>query len=81
MISSDKDRKLVASAIREISDSMTRIDAEKDLIKDIVQVTFEKHEIDKKTIRKIAGIYHKANLDEVRTSNEEVNDLYEELFQ
>jgi predicted RNA binding protein with dsRBD fold (UPF0201 family) len=80
MISSPEDRKKVAKAIKEISDSMTRIDAEKDLIKDIIQVTFENHQIDKKHIRKLASIYHKQNMSEVKYEYDEVETLYEELF-
>jgi|TARA_R110000803_G_scaffold50693_3_gene105027 hypothetical protein len=77
---SPADQKKVVGAIKELSDSMTRIDAEKDLIKDIVQVTFENHEIDKKHIRKLASIYHKANMDEVRTEFDDLESLYETLF-
>lgn len=80
MISSVEDRKKVAKAIQEISDSMTRIDAEKDLIKDIVQVTYENHEIDKKHLRKLATIYHKQNMSDVKNEYDEVETLYEELF-
>lgn len=80
MLSTNEDKKKVANAIKEISDSMTRIDAEKDLIKDIIQVTYENHEIDKKHIRKLASIYHKQNMSEVRYEYDEVETLYEELF-
>ena len=80
VISSPEDKKRIASAIKELSDSMTRIDAEKDLIKDIVQVTYENHGIDKKHLRKLATIYHKANINEVRTEHDEIETLYEELF-
>ena len=58
-----------------------RIDAEKELMKDIVDVTAEKYEIDKKQFRKIANIFHKRNLEEARTETNEVFELYEELFQ
>ena len=75
-----EDKKKVAGAIKELSDSMTRIDAEKDLMKDIVQVTFENHGVDKKHIRKLATIYHKANMAEVRTEYEDLEALYEVLF-
>ena len=51
-----EDKKRFGNAIKEMSDSMTRMDAEKDLIKDIVQVTFENHGVDKKHLRKLAGI-------------------------
>ena len=80
MISSPEDKKKVANAIKEISDSMTRMDAEKDLIKDIIQVTYENYGIDKKHLRKLAAIYHKQNMSEVRNEYDEVESLYEELF-
>lgn len=75
-----EDKKKVADAIREMSDSMLRIDAEKELMKDIVDVTNEKYEIDKKHFRKLAVIYHKQNMEEQRSESGEVFDLYEELF-
>jgi len=74
------DKKRIGNAIKEMSDSMTRMDAEKDLIKDIVQVTFENHGVDKKHLRKLASIYHKSNMAEVRTENDDIDTLYEELF-
>lgn len=74
------DKKRIGNAIKEMSDSMTRMDAEKDLIKDIVQVTFENHGVDKKHLRKLAGIYHKSNMAEIRTENDDIDTLYEELF-
>jgi hypothetical protein len=80
MISNAEERKKVASAIKEISDSMTRIDAEKELIKDIVQVTSENHEIQKKHVSKLATIYHKQTLTDFKYDFEEVEGLYEELF-
>ena len=81
MISNNEDRKKVANAIQEISNSMTRIDAEKDLIKDIVDQTSEKFELDKKHLRKLATIYHKQNLTEVKTDFDEIENLYQEIFQ
>ena len=59
---------------------MTKMDAEKDLIKDIIQATYENHGIDKKHLRKLAIIYHKQNLSEVKHEYDEVESLYEELF-
>lgn len=80
IVSNPEDRKRIASAIKELSDSMTRIDAEKDLMKDIIQVTYENHGIDKKHLRKIANVYHKQNLSEVKNEQEEFETLYEQLF-
>ena len=78
MIGPDKEK--VASAVREMSDSMLRIDAERELMKDIVDVTNEKYGVDKKHFRKISNIFHKRNLEESRTEANEVYELYEELF-
>lgn len=75
------DKQKLASVIKELSDSMTRVDAEKDLQRDIIQVTFENEGFDKKKLRKLATMYHKQNAVEVRTEADEVFELYEELFQ
>lgn len=75
-----EDIKRIQGSIKEISDSMTRIDAEKELIKDIIQVTFENHGVDKKKLRKLASIYHKQNLNDVQSETSEVIELYEHLF-
>lgn len=75
-----EEKKAVKGAIQEMSNSMLRIDAEKELMKDIVQVTFEKYGVDKKHFRRLASIYHKSNMDEVRTEFDDVETLYEELF-
>jgi hypothetical protein len=78
--SDPKERKRIAGAIQELSDSMTRVDAEKDLQRDIIQVTHENHGIDKKYIRKMAAIYHKQNLNEVRGEMDDVETLYETVL-
>ena len=74
------EKKAVAGAVQEMSDCMVRIEAEKELMKEIVDVTFEKYGVDKKYFRKIANIFHKRNMDEVRTEQETVESLYEDLF-
>ena len=53
MISNPADRKKIKDALQEISDSMTRISAEKDLIKDIIGDLNEQFEIDKKILNKM----------------------------
>lgn len=75
------DKQKLANVIKELSDSMTRVDAEKELQRDIIQVTFENEGFDKKKLRKLATMYHKQNVTEVRTEAEDVFELYEELFQ
>tara|TARA_R110002124_G_C8834345_1_gene504992 strand:+ start:811 stop:1056 length:246 start_codon:yes stop_codon:yes gene_type:complete len=80
MISSPADKQKIKGAIKELSDSMLRTDAEKDLQKDIIEVTFEDTGIDKKYLRKIATIYHKQSMNDVKSDYEEVEALYDQLF-
>ena len=75
-ISNPEDRKKIKNALVEISNSMTRIEAEKDLIKNIVTDLADNFEIDKKHINAMAKIYHKQNFSEERTKNEEFEVLY-----
>jgi len=74
------EKKAVAAAIQEMSDSMVRIEAERELMKDIVDVTNEKYGVEKKHFKKLANIFHKRNMDEVRGEHETLENLYEELF-
>jgi len=76
-----EDKKKLEKAIQEMSNSMTRIDAEKDLIKDIIQETHDSLGVEKKYIRKLATIWHKQNVNEVKTETDEIMELYEELFE
>lgn len=75
-ISNPEDRKKIKNAIIEISDSMTRIEAEKDLIKQITEDVAENFEISKKHISTMAKIYHKQNFAEEQTKNDEFEILY-----
>lgn len=74
------EKKAVAGAVQEMSDCMLRMEAERELMKEIVDVTFEKYGVEKKYFKKLATIFHKRNLDEVRGEHETVESLYEDLF-
>lgn len=75
--SSPTDRQAVQKALQEISASLTRIDAEKDLIKDILVTVQDNQNIPKKYMRKMARIYHKQNFTEVQQEQEDLETLYE----
>lgn len=76
-ISSVDDKKKFLGAVREISASMIRIEAERDLIKETVKDLADTFSIAKKTVSKIAVTYHKQNLAEVEQQHEEFVELYE----
>lgn len=74
---SNTDRQAIQKALQEISASLTRIDAEKDLIKDILTTVQDNQNIPKKYMRKMAKIYHKQNFNEVQQEQEDLETLYE----
>lgn len=78
-ISNPEDKKKFLNAIVEISNSMTRTEAERDLINEIIKDLSEEFDINKKIIRKIAKAYHKQNLNEEQQDHDEFVELYEEV--
>ena len=76
-IQSEEDRKKLRGAIQEISNSMTRTEAERDLIKEIVKEMSDLFQIPKKTIKKIATTYHRQTLTQEVADHEDFVDLYE----
>ena len=75
--SSPEDRKKIRGALEEISNSLTRIEAERDLIKEILQDVEDKFELPKKYTRKVAKIFHKQNFADVKTEQEDLETIYE----
>jgi len=75
--SDEQTKKRIRSALEEISNSMTRMGAERDLIKNILQDVENDTQVPKKYIRKMATIFHKQNLNEVKAENDDVETLYE----
>ena len=75
--SSPDDRKKIRGALEEISNSLTRIGAERSLIKEILQDVEDKFELPKKYTRKVAKIFHKQNFAEVKTEQEDLETIYE----
>ena len=78
-VSSPVDRKKILDAMREISNSMTRIAAERDLMKDIVKDVSDNFQIPRKVVNKIAKTYHKQNLTQEVQEHEEFVELYDSV--
>jgi len=80
MITNPKDKEKLQNAIKEISNSMTRIDAERDFQKDAIEKVADETGVEKKYVKQIAAMYHKQTFTQVQTAREEVESLYEDLF-
>ena len=76
---SDENKKKLQGAIREISASMLRTEAERDLIREIVKEQSAELQIPKKIITKIAKTYHKQNLTQEIADHEDFVELYDKV--
>ncbi|MGA1712061.1 MAG: hypothetical protein ACO4CS_12325 [bacterium] len=77
--SSPADRKAIRDALSEISGSMTRIEAERDFIKEAIANTCENFQLNKKTFRRMAKVFHKQNFTQEQQDHEEFENLYETI--
>ena len=75
-----EDRTKVRNALREMSDSMTRVSAEKDLQKEIAQKMLDEVGVNKAAFNKLARIYHASNLMEEAAKNEEFMEFAEAIM-
>jgi hypothetical protein len=80
-MSNPVDRKKVVDALTEISNSMTRIAAERDLIKEIINEKSEEFQLDKKIFRRMAKVFHKDSFSEEVAESSEFEVLYENIVQ
>jgi hypothetical protein len=78
-IATPEDKKKIFEAVREISNSLLRVEAERDLIKDIVKDISDTFQIPRKTVKKIAVTYHKQNLTQVEQEHDEFVELYDKV--
>lgn len=65
--------------LQEISNSMVRMEAERENITAIVQRMADEFEMNKRVSRRLAAIFHKRNLEEERGDFEEIAQTYEEV--
>lgn len=69
------------SALKDMSLSMTRVAAERDLQKNVIGDICEELNLNKKVFRKLAKTYHKQNFADEVASHQEFEQLYETVTQ
>jgi hypothetical protein len=80
IVNNPKERDIVLNAVKEWSNSATRIDAEKDLQKNIIEDLADNVGIEKKYLNKLATMYHKQNFNQFQQEREEIEELYESII-
>ena len=78
--SSPVDRKAILDCMKEVSSSMTRIEGEREFIREAINEICEKQLLSKKTFRRMARVYHKQNFDEEVAVHEQFENLYETVI-
>jgi len=73
------DKQKIQNILTEISNSMTRTEAEADYIKECLLRMEDEFGLPKKYMRKVARIFHKQNISEEQANFEEVSDIYESI--
>lgn len=74
------DRLEVEKAVKEASNSLTRIESERDLIKEIAGKIKEEFDIKPSEFSKLVKLYHKQSRDEEEAKAQELVELYDQIF-
>lgn len=77
---SPEDKKKLQGMVTEISNSLTRMEAERDFIKDVCNRAKDDLGVQPKHIRQWGKIHYKNSLHEDRLQSEELYEGYEQLF-
>jgi hypothetical protein len=72
--------KELASVIKEISASMTRAEAERDLVREILKEKSKEFEMKPKELRKLAKLYFAQSLEKEIAEVDAIRELYEKVF-
>lgn len=74
-------REELKDAIHELSDSMTRIAAERDLQKNLLEDTYNNLGVNKSLIKTLAKVYNKSNFAQEKDKYNTLEEFYEILFE
>jgi hypothetical protein len=74
-----EDKLKLISALKDISASMSRIDAERDLLKNIKSDICDELQLNRKVLNKLARTYHKGNYSEEVEMHKHFEELYESV--
>jgi len=76
-LSNPADREKLLKVLKECSNSMTRMEGERDYIKEATTNIAKELQLSKKLVAKMVKVYHKQNYDEEVAVHEQFESLYE----
>jgi hypothetical protein len=78
-ISNPADKEKLLKVLRECSGAMTRMEGERDYIKESVTEICNQLQLPKKLVSRMVKVYHKQNYDEEVATHEQFEQLYETI--
>lgn len=72
-------RKKILDGLQEISNAFTRIEGERDYIKESIKMLAEEYEIKKPVLRKLAKLYHTQSAKDEKSKMDEIFAAFEVL--
>lgn len=78
--SSEADVAAIQKILKEVSDCMTRIEGEKEYIKDALGDLSKQYGIPKVMLNKVARAFHKRNIEEEKAKSDDMFYLYDGIF-
>jgi ssDNA-specific exonuclease RecJ len=80
-VSNPADREKIKKMLAEISGSLTRMEAERDLVRETIKDMSKQFNLPVKTLNRMAKVYHKQNYSQEIAEHEEFEELYETIIQ
>ena len=78
--SSEEELGKIKQALKEVSNSMTRVEGEKSFQKEAIDDLSKTYNLPKQMLQKVVTAYHKQNIEEERGKVDDMFYLYESLF-
>jgi FixJ family two-component response regulator len=79
LLSNPADQKKLLDMLREASNSLTRIESERDLIREMKKRVGEELQLEKKVLNRMVKVYHKQTFQEEVAEHEQFETLYESI--
>jgi hypothetical protein len=79
VLSNPADRDKLLNVVRECSGSMTRMDGEKDFVRESIKNICKELDLPKRLVQRMVKVYHKQNYDEEVAVHEQFETLYQSV--
>lgn len=79
LLANPADQKKLLDMLREASNSLTRIEGERDLIREMKKKVCDELQLEKKVINRMVKVYHKQSFQEEVAEHEQFETLYESI--